>query len=213
MLHEHFLHPELAVALLPHAFDVRDGAHDEAHLLRVWRNVVKIADGEGGDTEILVAATILHDSVWVDKASAERSKASRLAADKASELLAALGWSDDRKDRVRHAIEAHSFCAAIPPISLEAKILQDADRLDAIGCIGMARCFYVAGLRKTALYDIDDPAGTRRELDDISYALDHFRTKLLGLGENFCTRTGRRMAMRRSANLRQYYEGLLSEIG
>ncbi|MCA1458228.1 HD domain-containing protein [Bradyrhizobium sp. BRP22] len=213
MLHEHFLYPELALALLPHAFDVRDGAHDEAHLLPVWRNVLKIANVEGGDTEILVAATILHDSVWVDKASTERSKASRLAADKAGELLIALGWPDDRTDRVRHAIEAHSFSAAIPPISLEGKILQDADRLDAIGWIGVARCFYVAGLRKTALYDIEDPAATRRQPNDISYALDHFRTKLLGLSQDFCTPTGRRMAAQRSATLRKYYEGFLSEVG
>jgi uncharacterized protein len=213
VLYEHFLHPELALALLPHAFDARDGAHDEAHLLRVWRNVIKIIDGEGGDTEILVAATILHDCVWVDKASAERSRASRLAADKASAVLSSLGWSDDRKSRVCHSIEAHSFSAGISPISLEAKILQDADRLDAMGWIGVARCFYLAGLRRAAIYDPHDPTAARRELDDISYALDHFQTKLLGLGENFCTPTGRRMAAGRSANLQEYYRGLLNEVG
>lgn len=212
MLHENFLHPELASALLPHAFDHRDGAHDEAHLLRVWRNVVKIAEIEGGNTEILVAATILHDCVWVDKASSDRSKASRFAADKAGDVLAALGWPDGRIAGVRHAIEAHSFSAEITPVSIEAKILQDADRLDAIGWIGVARCFYVAGMRGTKLYDMNDPGATRRKLDDIAYALDHFQTKLLRLGEGLNTATGRTMAEQRSHDLRRYFDGILNEI-
>jgi uncharacterized protein len=213
MLHEHFCHPQLARSLLPHAFDARDGAHDEAHLLRVWHNVTVIAGSEGGDTEILVAATILHDCVWVDKASPERSRASGFAAEKANRVLSALGWPDDRISRVCHSIEAHSFSAGISPITLEAKILQDADRLDAIGWIGIARCFYLAGMRRAAIYDPEDPTAARRELDDISYALDHFQTKLLNLGENFCTATGRKMAAKRSDNLKEYYRGLLNEAG
>lgn len=213
MLHAHFPHPELARALLPHAFDARDGAHDEAHLLRVWRNVATISAGEGGDTDILIAATILHDCVWVDKASPERSSASRLAAARAETILAALDWPDDRRARVRHCIEAHSFSGGIAPVSLEAKILRDADRLDAIGWIGIARCFYVAGLRRAALYDIDDPAASHRPPDDVAYALDHFRTKLLYLGDDFCTAVGRALAAQRSADLDRFHQGLLAEIG
>lgn len=212
MPHDHFPHPDLAQALLPHAFDDRDGAHDEAHLLRVWRNVEKIIEEEGGDTEILVAATLLHDCIWVDKTTPERSVASRLAAAKASIVLSELCWREERINEVCHAIEAHSFSAGILPNSLEAKILQDADRLDAMGFIGVARCFYLAGMRKASLYDLSDPTAELRKLDDISYALDHFQTKLLGLGENLCTATGRRMAATRSASLREYYLGLLAEI-
>lgn len=212
-LHNHFPHPALARSLWPHAFDARDGAHDEAHLRRVWRNVADISASEGGDSEILVAATILHDCVWVDKASPARSSASRLAAARADTVLAALGWSDDRRARVRHCIEAHSFSANIAPVSLEAKILRDADRLDAIGWIGVARCFYVAGLRRAALYDIDDPAALHRPLDDVAYALDHFRTKLMTLGDGFCTALGRELAAQRTADLKRFYQGLLSDIG
>jgi uncharacterized protein len=200
-MHEHFPHPPLAEALLPHAFDVRDGAHDEAHLLRVWRNVEKIVAGEGGDTEILVAATLMHDCIWIDKGSPERSQASRLAARKAAELLSSLGWQKDRIDQVSHAIEAHSFSAGINPVSLEAKILQDADRLDATGLIGVARCFYLAGLRKSCLYNHTDPAAGTRAFDDSSFALDHFQTKLLKIGEDLRTATGRRMAAERSAGI------------
>lgn len=137
MLHAYFPHPALAEAILPYAFDARDGAHDEAHVLRVWRNVAQITHREGGDTEILVAATILHDCVWIDKASPERGIASSLGARQAKNVLSVLGWPHDRISQVCHSIEAHSFSAGIAPISLEAKILQDADRLDAIGWIGL----------------------------------------------------------------------------
>jgi uncharacterized protein len=212
MTHNHFPHPDLVHELHPHAFDIRDGAHDEAHLFRVWRNVEKIIEDEGGDTEILVAATLLHDCIWVDKSSPERSVASRLAATKASAVLSSLFWRKDRINQVHHAIEAHSFSAGIPPISLEAKILQDADRLDALGFVGVARCFYLAGMRRASIYDPSDPAAEHRKLDDTLYALDHFQTKLLGLGENLCTATGRRIAAERMASLRQYYRGLLAEV-
>ena len=68
-MHTRFMHADLARSLLPHAFDVTDGAYDEAHLLRVWRNVERIVAEEGGDTEMLVAATLLHDCVRIDKGS------------------------------------------------------------------------------------------------------------------------------------------------
>lgn len=122
-------------------------------------------------------------------------------------------WPRDRIDQVRHVIEAHSFSAGIAPVSLEARILQDADRLDAMGFIGVARCFYVAGLHRAAICDPADPAAEHRDLDDTAFALDHFRTKLLALGEGFRTPAGRQLAAERAARLRTYYSGLLAEIG
>ena len=208
--------PELAAALLPHALDPQgaaDGAHDAGHLLRVWRNVERIQAEEGGDLRLLLAATLLHDCVWVDKGSPRRPQASRMAAGKARAVLEGLGWAQDDIARVAHAIEAHSFSAGIPPESLEAEILQDADRLDAIGHIGIARCLYVAGMRGGAIHHPDDPAAKNRPLDDAAYALDHFPAKLLGLGERMRTATGRRMARARSATLRAFHDGLLAELG
>lgn len=206
-------HPELARALLPHAFDRSDGAHDEAHLRRVWRNVEAIRGEEGGDSEILLAATLLHDCIWVDKASPERPLASRMAADKARALLTALGWAPERTEQACHAIAAHSFSAGIAPETTEAMILQDADRLDAMGHIGIARCLYLAGASGRAIYDPADPAARTRALDDAAFALDHFRTKLLTLGEGFRTATGRRLARDRAMVLRDFYDGLLAEVG
>lgn len=212
MLHTLFPHPDLAEALLPHAFDIRDGAHDEAHLVRVWRNVAAIRSQEGGETEVLLAATLLHDCVWIDKTSPERPLASRKAAAKARKVLAPLGWTQDRIDQIAHAIEAHSFSAGIAPVTLEARILQDADRLDAMGFIGVARCLYLAGQRGAALYHPTEPSAEVRALDDAQFALDHFQTKLLHLGDHMQTKTGQIMAQERSAKLKGYYDGLLEEI-
>jgi len=202
----------LTAALLPHAFDTEDGAHDMAHLLRVWRNVQTIMEGEGGDAEVLLAATILHDSVWVDKLSPDRPFGSRKAAAKARALLQGLGWPEDRIDLTCHAIEAHSFSAGIPPETVEAKVLQDADRLDALGHIGVARCFATAGQGGQALYHLTDPTAHARPLDEVAYALDHFQTKLLRLGEGFQTKTGRALAAERTAVLRRFFEGMLAEV-
>ena len=151
----------LAAQLLPHALEPsEDGAHDLSHLQRVWHNVRTLHAEEGGDLEVLLAAVLLHDCVAVEKNSPLRSQASRLAAEKASKLLADMAWPGAKVSAVAHAIEAHSFSANIAPTTLEAKIMQDADRLDSLGMLGVARTFYIAGRMGSALYD---PAGSRGE--------------------------------------------------
>jgi len=204
---------DLAAALRPFALAAGgDSAHDLAHLGRVWRNVLAITDQEGGDREILTAACLLHDCVDVPKDSALRSSASRMAAEKARSVLAGLGWPPDKAGRVAHTIEAHSYSAGIEPETLEAKILQDADRLDAIGHIGIARCFAVSGRLCRPLYDPQDPAAARRDLDDRRFAIDHFRTKLLRLAGSFRTPTGNRLAAARHQIVSDFLEGFLREV-
>jgi uncharacterized protein len=109
--------------------------------------------------------------VRVPKNSGARSGASRLAAVKARGILIKLNWPADRTEQVAHAIEAHSFSANIAPRTIEAKVLQDADRLDALGYIGIARCFYVAGHIGAALYDPLDPSALHRPLNDAAFAI------------------------------------------
>jgi uncharacterized protein len=195
-----------------------DGSHDWSHLQRVWRNARTIADQEPGcgrdvcDREILTAAVILHDCVAVEKNSPKRSQASRLAAARAHEIVIGLGWNAVRAERLAHAIEAHSFSGGIVPRTMEARILQDADRLDAIGAIGVARCFYVAGRMGSALYSPDDPAADSRTLDDQRFALDHFGAKLFQVAENFQTVTGQALADERSRTMRGFFDAFLTEI-
>jgi uncharacterized protein len=203
----------LAEALLPNLAGGNDGAHDLAHVLRVWANAFAIAEGDGGDPEIIAASVLLHDCVAVEKNSPLRSQASRLAAERAAEILADLGWQQDRIAQVAHAIAAHSFSAGVPPETLEARVLQDADRLDAIGMIGVARCFYTAGRMGSALYNAEDPRAQHRALDDAAFALDHFRAKLLRLGEGFQTASGSAMAKERTRRIAEFMVLFETEIG
>ena len=167
---------------------------------------------EGGDHTILTAAALLHDCVEIPKNSPERSSASQLAAAKSASVLANLNWDDGMIASVVHAIEAHSFSARITPMTLEAKILQDADRLDAIGHIGIARCFYVSGRLHRVLYDPEDPMASERPLDDPQYAVDHFYAKLLRLSGSFQTEAGDRIGAERHQVLQNSLNGLLTEI-
>jgi uncharacterized protein len=205
-------HEDLAAALLPHAVPHNDGAHDIAHLQRVWKNVRAIHQTEGGDLEILAAAVLMHDSVAVEKDSPQRALASWLSGEKASRILVRQGWPDHRISAVAHAIESHSYSGGIKPETLEAKILQDADRLDSIGLIGVARCFYTAGRMGSALYDASDASAERRAPDDKLFALDHFYTKLLKVANGFQTATGARLAHERDSRLRQFLENFHAEI-
>jgi uncharacterized protein len=191
-----------------------DGSHDRSHLLRVAQNAMRIASVETGcDAAVLTAAVILHDCVAVEKDSPLRSRASRMAATRARNILAGLGWEPGAIDQTAHAIEAHSFSAGIPPQTLEARIVQDADRLDAIGAIGIARCFYVAGRMGSALYDPDDPSAAGRELNDRAFALDHFGAKLFKVADAFQTNTGQVLADARARTMRGFVETLLGELG
>jgi len=205
-------HEALAERLLPHAVSGNDGSHDAAHLIRVWKNALRIHGSEGGDLRLLAAAVLLHDCVSVEKNSPHRAHASRLAAERAYELLDELGWRTAEITAVAHAILTHSFSANIPPESLEAKILQDADRLDAIGMIGAARCFYIAGRMGSGLYDPLDPLAEDRPLDDKAYAIDHFETKLFKLTDGFQTAAGRALARQRQERLRAVLGMLIEEI-
>jgi len=213
--HPHFgPHQVLASRLLSSIGpDTTDGSHDLSHILRVWRNAAAILATEpAADAELVLAGVLLHDCVAVEKDSPLRSQASRLAADRARVIVGALGWSQDRIDALAHAIEAHSFSAGIEPRTVEARILQDADRLDAIGAIGIARCFYTGGRMGSLLYDADDPGGERRDLDDRRYAIDHFPAKLFKVADGFRTPAGQAMARARAETMKGFVAAFMAEV-
>ncbi|MDF4206818.1 HD domain-containing protein [Pseudomonas protegens] len=199
------------LAFLPE--DSTDGSHDLSHIHRVWMNVRRLQDKEGGDLEALLAATLLHDCVAVEKNSPLRSQASTLSANKAASILQRMGWPVPRIELVAHAVQAHSFSAGVEPLTLEARILQDSDRLDAIGMIGVARCFYIAGRMGSALYDITNPTAIGRPYQDKRFTIEHFHTKLLSLASGFQTVEGARLAAVRHARLKDFLDGFMEEIG
>ena len=190
-----------------------DAAHDVAHTDRVWANAQVIASGEPAcDMTVLLAACYLHDLVTLPKDSPERARASALSAQAARLPLAALGLCDDQINAACHAIEAHSFSANIMPQTLEAKILQDADRIEALGAIGIARCFATTGVLGGALFHGLDPFGKSRPLNDKAYAVDHFKVKLLRLPDTMQTTSGRNLAEDRANVLRDFLDQLASEL-
>ncbi len=192
--------------------DHADGAHDVWHLRRVWALGQQIAAIEGGDLTVIEAACFLHDIINPAKDSPERKQASALSAAHAVTFLIAQGMSEAQAQKVAHAIEAHSFSAGVTPRTLEAKIVQDADRLEALGALGIARCFNVSGQMDAALFHGGDPMGKARDLDDRAYALDHFEVKLLRIAETLNTATARELAQSRVAFMQTFRTQLLAEI-
>ena len=189
-----------------------DGSHDLSHIVRVWRNAARIAATEPAvDTELVLAAVILHDCVAVEKNSPLRAQASRLSAARAQEIIAPLDWTPARVAALAHAIETHSYSAGLIPETLEAKIVQDADRLDSIGAIGIARCFHTGGRMGGGLYHPEDLDAQSRPLDDRTYALDHFPAKLFKVADGFLTAEGQRMALARKTLMTDYVAAFRAE--
>jgi uncharacterized protein len=176
-------------------------------------NAIKLADQEGADRAIVHPAAWLHDCVIVPKDSPQRAQASRLAAGKAIAYLRTAGYADEYLNDIEHAIAAHSYSAGIPPRTLEAKVVQDADRLDAIGAIGIARCLILGGALGRPLYEPEDPFCSDRPPDDLAYTLDHFYTKLLRLADTMQTDAGKAEAARRTDFMIDYLDRLALEIG
>lgn len=192
----------------------QDAAHDLCHLDRVWINVQKIAAGENQEAgSVLLAASYLHDLVNLPKNSRKRADAARLSAEKAGPLLQELGYSSGEVHAVQHAIAAHSYAAGLSPQTQEARILRDADRLEAIGAIGIARTFMVSGALKRALLDPDDPFAETRELSDQEWSLDHWQVKLLWLHRDMQTKTGLKIARQRTQFMLDFLATLADEIG
>ncbi|MGC4089705.1 MAG: HD domain-containing protein [Polyangiaceae bacterium] len=155
-----------------------DPAHDIEHLLRVARWTIAI-QGEAAELRECACAALLHDIVNLPKNHPDRARASALSGQAARELIA-LDLSPDAIERVVQAIEDHSFSAGRRPRSPLGEALQDADRLEALGALGIARTFST-GVRLGADYfDPFDPWSERRELDDLRFSVDHFSRSSCG---------------------------------
>jgi len=190
-----------------------DAAHDHEHTRRVVANARALAAEEGAALAVVLPAAWLHDCVTVPKDSPRRALASRLAAEEAACFLRDSGYPRELVPAVVHAIAAHSFTAGIGPETPEARVVQDADRLDALGAVGIARCLMLGATMGRPLYDPREPFPITRPPDDASASIDHFYTKLLGLAATMTTPAGRAEAERRTALMRQFLSELGREIG
>ena len=187
-----------------------DPGHRMDHLYRVANNVFTLTLQETDFSyPVLVPAIWLHDCVPTSKFSDQRSMASKLSADAAIDLLKEWGYPSEYYPAIGHVILTHSFSAGITPESIDAKIMQDADRLDALGAVGIARTFMVGGQFGNAIYEHKDPFAENRQLDEKSYITDHFYTKLLKLADSFQTESGKHEAARRT----EFMYGFLRQLG
>jgi len=189
-----------------------DTAHDFDHIMRVYKNAQKICKKEKAHSKLVLSAVLLHDIVSYPK-SDKRSKLSSIkSAKKSQEILKKYDFTNDEIQIISDAIRDHSFSQNKTPATLEGKILQDSDRLDAIGAIGVARVFAVAGLERRPFYNSDDPFCKKRMPDDQKWSLDHFYKKLLCLESLMNTKSGKIEAKKRTKVLRYFLSELKKEL-
>lgn len=189
-----------------------DPAHDLLHFKRVVASAKKLAELEKAQLEIVVPAAWLHDFVIVPKNSPLRSQASKLSAERAIDFLSSINYPEKYYAEIAHAIHAHSYSANIEVKSIEAMIVQDADRLDGLGAIGIARCFATAGLLKRAFYSPEDSFCEKRQADDSIFTVDHFYKKLFHIAETLKTNSARKEGQSRIEFMQKYLKVLQSEI-
>ncbi|HJJ22273.1 MAG TPA: HD domain-containing protein [Nitrosopumilus sp.] len=189
-----------------------DSAHDFEHTMRVYKNARKICKKEKANEKLVLSAALLHDIVLYPK-SDKRSKTSSIeSAKKSKKILEKFAFSKDEITIISDAIRDHSFSQNKIPKTIEGKILQDADRLDALGAIGIARVFATGGSLKRPFYNIDDPFCKRRIPDDKTWAIDHFFRKLLTLESLMNTKSGKTEAKKRTRILEEFLNQLKQEI-
>ncbi|WP_394126917.1 HD domain-containing protein [Vibrio hepatarius] len=191
---------------------VQDPAHDLSHVKRVVKTARELCQQESARIEVVLPAAYLHDCFTFAKNHPDRAKSSTIAADKANAYLQSIDYPSEFIDDIHHAICAHSYSANITPTTLEAKIVQDADRLDALGAVGIARCLQVSAGFSASLYQVDDPFCTDRELDDKNYTVDHFYNKLFKLEAMMNTESAKQEARKRTAYMEAFLQQLKQEI-
>jgi len=190
----------------------KDPAHDLSHVKRVVSVAKKLAIEEKAISEVVIPAAWLHDLVNLPKNHPDRKKASVLAADEALKFLSSVNYPEKYFEGIHHAICAHSFSAGITPLTPEAKIVQDADRLDGLGAIGLARLFSISTQMNTAFYDSNDPFAASRPLDDKLFAIDHIYIKLEKISKSMNTLSSQIEGARRFTFIEEFLKELKSEL-
>ena len=190
-----------------------DPGHDLAHALRVALWTVVIGEPLGVDPREAVAAALMHDIVNLPKDSPERHLASERSEAVVRAELPAYGFDPDAVDRIAEAVRDHSFSRGAVPGTALGRSLQDADRLEALGALGLFRCVSTGTRMGARYFADDDPFARERPLDERAFSVDHFSTKLLGLPATMLTDVGRAEATRRAAFLEMTLAQLASELG
>jgi len=204
----------ITIAEARHYYEGADAVHDFDHVLRVLALAERIGRAEGADMEIVRAAALLHD-VGRKQAEADGLDHAAFAAERAREILT--GQPDAKVEAVAHAIAAHRFRAGPEPATLEAQVLFDADKLDAIGAVGVARAFAYGGAHGQRLWAPVETVDMARWMAEGDDPQDHtpvheFVVKLSRLKERLFTPTGRAIAEERHAYMVAFFERFDAEV-
>lgn len=199
-----------------------DAGHNFDHTLRVAKYTAQIFSDEvqtrfgrsahAEELDACFAAAILHDCVPVPKDSPLRKESSRLSSETARTWLNELSWNASQIDSIVNAVQDHSYSAGRTPKDLLGEALQDGDRLESLGALGLYRTIATGVAMGAELFNAKDPFAKERVLDDKKYSLDHFYTKLLKLPEGFKTQTAKREAHLRAEFLERFADQLSKEI-
>ena len=189
-----------------------DPGHDLEHCLRVAGWTLLCGEGRIEPREG-IAAALLHDVVNLPKDHPERARASELSAAETLQIAPDHGFGPEAVRRIADAVRDHSFSRGAIPTGPLGEALQDADRLEALGALGLMRTFSTGARMGARYFHPSDPWAESRALEDRSYSVDHFFTKLLGLPETLRTQVGRAEAARRVEFLRVFLDQLARELG
>lgn len=196
----------------PYYENNQDPSHDWAHILRVAKTCESLGKQSSANLDYLISAAYMHDLINLPKNDPRRSEASTMTGAEARKILVQCESSEIDILSVLQIIKEHSYSKGLKPSSLEAAILQDADRLDAIGSIGILRCASVSTQMGGKFYNFQEPWGESRELDDKAFMLDHYQTKLYKLPELMNTQAGQKEAYRRVKFMKFFVDQFMSEI-
>ena len=188
-----------------------DPGHDVDHAERVALWTLRIG-GDDVNRREAIAAALLHDLVNLPKDSPERATAAERSAVAAAGLLAEQGFDEDATTRITQAIRNHSYSAGQVPRDALGRALQDADRLEALGALGILRTISTGSRMGARYFDPRDPFAAQRNLDDTAFSIDHFFKKLLGLASTMTTEPGRQEAKRRTQLLQTFLAELSHEL-
>jgi uncharacterized protein len=200
-------------AIAENRFTGAKGSHDWEHTVRVSRLCRGIGNAEAADMTVLMVAAYLHD---IGRGYQDAAKGAVCHAEKgaqlASSIVSALSVTESQRENILHCIRSHRFRGAVKPESIEAKVLFDADKLDAIGAVGVARAFLFAGEVGACLHnpDIDVTTAPSYSKNDTGYR--EFMVKLRNIKDRILTDTGRKMAEERHLFMDAFFKRFIQEF-
>ena len=193
-------------------YDNGDPGHDFAHILRVVDNCRRFGRDVNANLELLLPAAVLHDVVNLPKNHPERLQASQMAAEKSRQVLSDAGYNEAEISKIAEIITEHSYSLGRKPSSIESAVLQDADKLDALGAIGIMRTVSCGCRMGAAYYEPSEPIPCTRALNDKAFTVDHFFTKLFKLHELMNTALAKSEANDRVHFMRGFLDQLAGEV-